>query len=153
MNQILICYCCSHVCELCHVSKLSIGYVVILSCILETIHQHQIGKRRKLDGQTLFNTPTLCSLQSRYYATTAILANIPEEFLGNGLVKTFPQQQTRMQQWYSNRGPVFSVVCSAVVAKQRRGKHISGATNPDTIEEVCFLCRPCRDVTTGRFTA
>jgi hypothetical protein len=39
--------------------------------------------------------------------------------------------------------------CVFYVVTQRRGKHISAATNPDTIEELCFLCGPCRDCTTG----
>jgi hypothetical protein len=52
-----------------------------------------------------------------------------------------------MQQWYSNRGTVFSMVRAAVVAKQRSGKHISGATNRDTTtEELRFVVGPCRDV-------
>jgi hypothetical protein len=39
------------------------------------------------------------------------------------------------------------VVRPAAVATQRRGKHISAATYPDTeMEELCFLCGPCRDV-------
>jgi hypothetical protein len=35
----------------------------------------------------------------------------------------------------------------ATMVQQRRGKHISAAMNPDTTEELCFLCDPCRDVT------
>jgi hypothetical protein len=59
-----------------------------------------------------------------------------------------------MQQWYSNRGTVFSVVRAATVATQRCAKHISAATNSTTtIEELCFLCGPCRNVITGRFRA
>jgi hypothetical protein len=73
---------------------------------------------------------------------------IPRLFLGNGSVNTFPQQQTRKQQWYSNRGTVFSVVRATAIAMQRRGKHISAAMNPHTtMEELCFLRGPCRDVT------
>jgi hypothetical protein len=52
----------------------------------------------------------------------------------------FPQQQTQTQQWYSNRGMVFSVVCAMAIAMQRHGKHISAAMNLDTTtEELCFL--------------
>jgi hypothetical protein len=41
---------------------------------------------------------------------------------------------------------VFSVVRAAAVATQRRGKHISAATNPDAVtEELCCL-DPCREV-------
>jgi hypothetical protein len=58
---------------------------------------------------------------------------MPGPFLGNGSVNTFPQQQQ-----YSNRAMVFSVVCAAAVAMQRRGTRTSAATNPDTIEELCF---------------
>jgi hypothetical protein len=59
----------------------------------------------------------------------------------------FPQQETRMQQWYSKRGMVFSVVRPVTVATQRRGKHISAATKPDTkTEEVRFLRGPCRGI-------
>jgi hypothetical protein len=54
-------------------------------------------------------------------------------FLGNFSVKMFPQQQTQMQQWYSNRGTMFSVVRAEAVAMQRRGIHDSAATNPDII--------------------
>jgi hypothetical protein len=69
------------------------------------------------------------------------------QFLGKGSVNTFPQQQTRMQQWYSNRGTAFSVIRAAAVAMQRRDIHISAAANPDiTIEGLCFLCGQCRDV-------
>jgi hypothetical protein len=65
---------------------------------------------------------------------------MPEPFLGNGSVNTFPQQQTRKQQWYSNRITVLSVVRVAAVATRRHGKHISAAKNPDTtIEELYFL--------------
>jgi hypothetical protein len=41
-----------------------------------------------------------------------------------------------------------SVFCGppAAVATQRRSKHISAAMNPDTIEELCFLCSPCQGV-------
>jgi hypothetical protein len=53
-------------------------------------------------------------------------ANIPEWFLGNGSVNTFPQQQTLTQQWYSNRGTVFSVIRYVAVATQQRGKHLCG---------------------------
>jgi hypothetical protein len=42
-----------------------------------------------------------------------------------------------------------SFLWSATVATQRRGKHISAATNSDTIDELCFLCCPCRVVITG----
>jgi hypothetical protein len=43
-----------------------------------------------------------------------------------------------MQQWYSNRGTVFFVVSTAAIAIQQYGKHTSAATNPDTIEGLCF---------------
>jgi hypothetical protein len=78
---------------------------------------------------------------------------VREPFLGNGSVKTSPQQQTPKQQWYSNRVTVFSVIRAAAVEAKWRGKHISAATNPDTIEKLCFLCGPCRDVITERFRA
>jgi hypothetical protein len=79
---------------------------------------------------------------------------IQEPLLGNGSVNTFPQQRIRTEKCYSNRGTVFSVVRAADLATQRHGKHISEATIPDTtIEELCFLCGPCRDVITGRFRA
>jgi hypothetical protein len=38
---------------------------------------------------------------------------------------------------------VFSVARVAAVATRRRGKHAS-----TSIEELCFLCSPCRDVIT-----
>jgi hypothetical protein len=42
---------------------------------------------------------------------------------------------------------MFSVVRAAAVTTQRYGKHLSAATNPDTtIEELCFIRGPCRDV-------
>jgi hypothetical protein len=45
----------------------------------------------------------------------------------------------------------FSEVYAVVVAKQQRGKHVFGATNPDaTIEELCFL-GPCKGVTGGLY--
>jgi glucose-6-phosphate dehydrogenase assembly protein OpcA len=46
-----------------------------------------------------------------------------------------------MQQWYSNREMVLSVARAATVAVQRLGKHAS-----KTIEELCFLRGPCREV-------
>jgi hypothetical protein len=59
---------------------------------------------------------------------------------GTDSVNTFQDQQIRKQEWYGNRGTLFSVVCPGAVATQQRGKHISAATNPDTvIEELCFL--------------
>jgi hypothetical protein len=41
-------------------------------------------------------------------------------FLGNGSVNTFPQQQTRTQQWCSNKGTVSSAVLAAAVARKTR---------------------------------
>jgi hypothetical protein len=67
--------------------------------------------------------------------------------LCNISVNTFPQQQTRTQQWYSNRGTVLSVVRTAAVATQRRSKQMSTTINLDKIiKEMCFLCGSCRDV-------
>jgi hypothetical protein len=43
------------------------------------------------------------------YATISRWAGLPESFLGNGSINTFPQQQSRMQQWYSNTRAVFSM--------------------------------------------
>jgi hypothetical protein len=39
---------------------------------------------------------------------------------------------------------VFSVACATIIAMQWHAKHTS-----TTIEELCFLCSPCLDVTTG----
>jgi hypothetical protein len=65
---------------------------------------------------------------------------IPGPFLGSSSVNTFPQQQTKTQQWYNNRGMVFSMVCAMAIVAQRCGKHISAATNPGTtIKELRFL--------------
>jgi hypothetical protein len=36
-----------------------------------------------------------CTVYNRYYTTTAKYTNIPEPFLGNGWINTFPQQKTR----------------------------------------------------------
>jgi hypothetical protein len=36
-------------------------------------------------------------------------ADIPEPFLDNGSINTFPQQQITTEQWCSNRGTVVSV--------------------------------------------
>jgi hypothetical protein len=44
----------------------------------------------------------------------------------------------------NKRRAVFSVVQTATVARQRRGKHASTSE-----EELCFLCDPCRRVING----
>jgi hypothetical protein len=56
-----------------------------------------------------------------------------------------------MQQWYSNKGMVFSVVCPVAVAMQQHCKHISAAKNPDTTIEDLFSVGMCQDVITGTF--
>jgi hypothetical protein len=55
-----------------------------------------------------------------------------------------------MQQWFSNRGMVFSMVCVMAVAMQQHSKHIA-ATNPDTTIEELFSVGLCQDVITGTF--
>jgi hypothetical protein len=50
------------------------------------------------------------SVQSRFYATTSRWANMPGPSQGDGSVNTFPQQQTRMQEWHNNQITVFYVV-------------------------------------------
>jgi hypothetical protein len=70
---------------------------------------------------------------------------MPGPFVGIDSVNTFPQQ-TRKQQWYRDRETVF---CDPRRGHcyQRRCKHISAAANRNTaIEELCFMCGPCRDV-------
>jgi hypothetical protein len=52
---------------------------------------------------------TYCNVQSRYLIRTARYPDIQEPFLGNDSINTFLLQQTLTQQWYSNRGTVFSV--------------------------------------------
>jgi hypothetical protein len=52
-------------------------------------------------------------MDSCCYAMTARWANTPEQFLGNGLVNTFPRQQIRKQQsrycWAITMETVFSM--------------------------------------------
>jgi hypothetical protein len=106
--------------------------------------------RGREGGRTVELNVTYCKVWSRCYATTARWAHIPGSFLDNGSVNTFPQQETRMQQWYSKRGTVLSMVHVGVIVMQRRDKHISVATKPDTkIEDLCFLRGPCRGVISG----
>jgi hypothetical protein len=51
----------------------------------------------------------------------------------------------------NNRRTVFSVVHPATVSAQRLGKHMPVATDTNsTIEERCFLCGPCRDISKGQ---
>jgi hypothetical protein len=60
-------------------------------------------------------TDIYCRMYSHCYATAARWADIPGPFLGNGLVNTFAQQQTRTQQLYSNTETVFSAACTEML--------------------------------------
>jgi hypothetical protein len=63
--------------------------------------------------------------------------------IGNKQVPTGKNRQVTTEKLLE---AVFPVVPAAVVTKQRRGKHTSAATNPDTtIEELCFL-GPCKGI-------
>jgi hypothetical protein len=63
--------------------------------------------------------------------------------LGNYVPAATETKATMVQQ---QRNGVF-VIRAAVVATQRRGKHSPAAMIPDTtLEELCSLCDPCRNV-------
>jgi hypothetical protein len=83
INQILICFCVSEILELCHIFKGSVScvHVMILSCILVTIHQHIVtwyacDYRRGLDLWIYMLTPYTHDLEVQVIIAPPLISTI-----------------------------------------------------------------------------